>query len=112
VFVTFVGTQVAQWLSRHIGWRLDPYPLRLSGGRVGTGLMLPTALLHDGERVTIIASKLGLPEHPSWFHNAMAHPDVVLGGHGTGPKSSVTSPPEPGSGISPTGSSRRMLPTA
>ncbi|HVA09029.1 MAG TPA: nitroreductase/quinone reductase family protein [Acidimicrobiales bacterium] len=130
MFVTFVGTQVAQWLSRHIGWRLDPYPLRLSGGRVGTGLMLPTALLetrgartgqlrrngviyfHDGERVTIIASKLGLPEHPSWFHNAMAHPDVVLGGHGTGPKSSVTSPPEPGSGISPTGSSRRMLPTA
>ncbi len=62
------------------------------------GLMLPTALLetrgartgrirrtgviyfHDGERVTIIASKLGLPEHPAWFHNLRANPDVKLGG--------------------------------
>jgi deazaflavin-dependent oxidoreductase (nitroreductase family) len=30
--------------------------------------------------VTIIASKLGAPEHPSWFHNARANPDVQLGG--------------------------------
>jgi deazaflavin-dependent oxidoreductase (nitroreductase family) len=30
--------------------------------------------------VTIIASKLGLPEHPAWFHNLRAHPDVRLGG--------------------------------
>jgi deazaflavin-dependent oxidoreductase (nitroreductase family) len=81
-----------------VGWKLDPYLLRLSGGRLGMGLVIPTALLetrgarsgrvrrngviyfHDGERVTIIASKLGLPEHPSWFHNARANPDVVLGG--------------------------------
>jgi deazaflavin-dependent oxidoreductase (nitroreductase family) len=98
VFVSFVGTRVAQWISRHIGWKVDPYLLRLSAGRIGTGLLLPTALLqtrgarsgqlrrngviyfHDGERVTIIASKLGLPEHPSWYHNAVSHPDVVLGG--------------------------------
>jgi len=62
------------------------------------GLVLPTALLetcgartarlrrngviyfHDGERVTIIASKLGLPEHPAWFHNLRANPVVKLGG--------------------------------
>jgi deazaflavin-dependent oxidoreductase (nitroreductase family) len=30
--------------------------------------------------VTIIASKLGLAEHPSWFHNVRANPDVLLGG--------------------------------
>ena len=86
------------WLSRKVGWRLDPLLLRLSGGRIGTGLLLPTALLetrgartgrprrnaviyfHDGERVTIIASKLGLPQHPAWLHNLRAHPDVTLGG--------------------------------
>ena len=86
------------WLSRTIGWRLDPYLLRLTRGRLGLGLVLPTALLetrgartgrrrlngviyfHDGERVTIVASKLGLPGHPSWFHNARANPDVLLGG--------------------------------
>lgn len=86
------------WLSRKVGWRVDPLLLRLSRGRVATGLVLPTALLetrgartgqlrrnaviyfHDGERVTIVASKLGLPQHPAWFHNLRAHPDVRLGG--------------------------------
>jgi len=86
------------WLSRKIAWKLDPHLLRRTRGRLGTGLLLPTALLetrgartgevrrngviyfHDGERVTIVASKLGAPEHPAWFHNARAHPDVRLGG--------------------------------
>jgi deazaflavin-dependent oxidoreductase (nitroreductase family) len=86
------------WLSRKIGWKLDPVLMRLSGGRVGMGLVLPTALLetrgartgrtrrnpviyfHDGERVTIIASKIGLPQHPAWFHNLRAHPEVEFGG--------------------------------
>jgi deazaflavin-dependent oxidoreductase (nitroreductase family) len=97
-YVRFVGTRLAMWLSPKVVWKLDPYLMRLTGGRVGTGLMLPTALLethgartgrlrrngviyfHDGERVTIIASKLGRPEHPSWFYNARANPDVLLGG--------------------------------
>lgn len=97
-YVRFLGTGLAAWLSKNVVWKIDPPLLRLTGGRVGLGLMLPTALLetrgartgqrrrhaviyfHDGERVTIIASKLGAPEHPSWFHNARANPDVVLGG--------------------------------
>lgn len=98
LYVRLVGTRAAGWLSRRVAWKLDPLLLRATGGRLGTGLMLPTALLetrgaksgrvrrngviyfHDGERVTIIASKLGMPEHPSWFHNARANPDVMLGG--------------------------------
>jgi deazaflavin-dependent oxidoreductase (nitroreductase family) len=82
----------------HVVWKVDPHVLRASRGRIGLGLILPTALLetrgartgslrrnaviyfHDRERVTIIASKLGAPEHPSWYHNARAHPDVVFGG--------------------------------
>jgi deazaflavin-dependent oxidoreductase (nitroreductase family) len=98
-YVRLVGTRAAGWLSRRVAWKLDPLLLRATGGRLGTGLALPTALLetrgaksgrvrrngviyfHDGERVTIIASKLGMPEHPSWFHNIRANPDVMLGGH-------------------------------
>ena len=86
------------WLSRKVAWKVDPFLLVLSRGRVGTGLLLPTALLetrgartgqprrngviyfHDGDRVTIIASKLGLPQHPAWFHNLRVHPDVKFGG--------------------------------
>lgn len=91
------------WLSRTsvwagVMWKIDPCLLRLTRGRLGTGLMLPTALLqtrgartgrvrrnaviyfHDGERVTIIASQAGRPENPSWFYNARTDPDVLLGG--------------------------------
>jgi deazaflavin-dependent oxidoreductase (nitroreductase family) len=97
-FVRFLGTRLAAWLSVNVVWKVDPHLLRLTGGRIGMGLMLPTALLetrgartgrvrrngviyfHDGERVTIVASKLGAPEHPSWFHNARANPEVLLAG--------------------------------
>jgi deazaflavin-dependent oxidoreductase (nitroreductase family) len=93
-----VGTRPFGWVSRHVGWKLDPILLRLTKSRVGVGLTIPTALLetrgartgrprrngviyfHDGEDAIIIASKLGAPEHPAWFHNARANPDVVLGG--------------------------------
>jgi deazaflavin-dependent oxidoreductase (nitroreductase family) len=96
-FVRFLGTPAAAWLSMNVVWKLDPLVLRLTRGRLGLGLMLPTALLqtrgartgrartnaviyfHDGERVIVIASKLGLSEHPSWFHNACANPDVLFG---------------------------------
>jgi deazaflavin-dependent oxidoreductase (nitroreductase family) len=97
-YARLVGTRPMGWFSRRVVWKLDPFLLRISRGRIGMGLLLPTALLetrgartgrprrngviyfHDGERVTIIASKLGLPGHPAWFHNLCAHPDVELGG--------------------------------
>jgi deazaflavin-dependent oxidoreductase (nitroreductase family) len=97
-YARLVGTRPVGWLSRKVGWRIDPLLMRLTGGRLGTGLLLPTALLetrgartgrrrrngviyfHDGERVTIIASKLGLSQHPAWFHNLRTNPDVTLAG--------------------------------
>jgi deazaflavin-dependent oxidoreductase (nitroreductase family) len=97
-FARLVSTRVAGWVSRLIIWKLDPYLMRLTRGRLGFGLVLPTGLLetrgartgqrrctgviyfHDGERVTIVASKLGLPQHPAWLHNLRANPDVLFGG--------------------------------
>ena len=97
-YAWLVGTRAMGWLSRKVVWKLDPVLMRVSGGRLGMGLLLPTALLetrgartgeprsnaviyfHDGDRVTIIASKLGMPRHPAWFHNLRANPDVKLGG--------------------------------
>ncbi|HEX5990553.1 MAG TPA: nitroreductase/quinone reductase family protein [Solirubrobacterales bacterium] len=93
-----VATPFGLWLSRHIGWKVDPYLLRLTRGRIGTGLIIPTLLIetigarsgqprrngviyfHDGERVIIVASHAGRPTHPSWFFNARANPDVKLNG--------------------------------
>jgi deazaflavin-dependent oxidoreductase (nitroreductase family) len=101
LYLAFVRTQRtgwARWVSRHIVWRLDPVLMGLSRGRVGLGLILPTGLLettgartgqrrrnvviyfNDGELVTIVASKMGLAEHPGWFHNLCADPDVIFAG--------------------------------
>jgi deazaflavin-dependent oxidoreductase (nitroreductase family) len=90
-------TRAAMWFSRTVVWRLDPVVMRLTRGRVGLALALPTAVLetrgaktgavrrhaviyfHDGDLVTIVASKFGYPENPAWFHNVVAHPDVLFG---------------------------------
>src|SRR3712207_2185340 len=97
-YARLVGTRVMGWVSRKVVWHLDPFLMRISRGRLGFGLLLPTALLetrgartgrprrnaviyfHDGDRVTIVASKMGLPQHPAWFHNLRAHPEVTFGG--------------------------------
>ena len=97
-YVRLTNTRPVGWVSRHIGWKVDPWLMRASGGRVGVGALLPTALLettgarsgqlrrnvllyfHDGDDVILLASHLGLPTHPSWFHNLVAHPDVTFGG--------------------------------
>jgi deazaflavin-dependent oxidoreductase (nitroreductase family) len=94
----FTGSRLGLWLSRNVGWKVDPVLLRLTRGRVATGLVIPTALLesrgarsgqvrrngviyfNDGGDVVVIASKAGAAEHPSWFHNVRAHPEVRLNG--------------------------------
>jgi deazaflavin-dependent oxidoreductase (nitroreductase family) len=97
-YAALANTPLGRFLSVHVVWKLDPPLMRLTRGRLGMGLVMPTALLetrgarsgelrrnvviyfHDGERVTIVASKLGLPEHPAWFHNLQANPHVTFGG--------------------------------
>jgi deazaflavin-dependent oxidoreductase (nitroreductase family) len=98
IYAALANTGLGRFLSRNLVWRLDPPLMRLTGGRLGMGLTMPTALLetrgarsgelrrnvviyfHDGERVTIVASKMGLPENPAWFHNLRADPEVSFCG--------------------------------
>ena len=53
---------------------------RLLGRRFWHARRNVTLYFHDGDRVTIIASKRGWPKHPAWYHNLRTHPDVVFGG--------------------------------
>ena len=94
----FSASWAGAWVAVNIAWKLDPYLLRLTSGRFSTSGPLATALLesrgartgqprrtatlyfHDGNRVTIIASKRGLPTNPAWYHNLRKHPDIVFGG--------------------------------
>ena len=91
-------TKPGMWLSAKLAWKLDPYLLKLTRGRFGSTGPVASAVLqtrgartgkrrrnatlyfHDGDRVTIVASKRGEPRHPAWYHNLRAHPDVVFGG--------------------------------
>ncbi len=97
-YAAFSNTRLGRFLSIHLVWKVDPFLMRVSHGRLGMDLTIPTALLetrgaksgvlrrnvviyfHDGDRVTLVASKLGLPNHPAWFHNLRANPDVTFGG--------------------------------
>lgn len=97
-YAEFSATRLGRFMSAKVVWKIDPYLLRVTRGRLGMGLVLPTALLetrgaksgavrrnaviyfHDGDRVTIVASKAGADKHPAWFHNLRAHPDVTFGG--------------------------------
>ena len=82
---------------RILWWRLVPRLWRLTGGRLGGKAPMPTGLLetrdtrngrphrrvlfyfHDEDKVTLIATKGGLPEDPYWYENALASPEVRFG---------------------------------
>jgi deazaflavin-dependent oxidoreductase (nitroreductase family) len=98
LYAAMATTGIAKWISRHINWKLDPFLLRVTGGRLASTLVFPTALLetrgahtgaprrnaiiyfHDGDRVVVAASNAGSGRHPAWYHNLVAHPDVTFGG--------------------------------
>jgi deazaflavin-dependent oxidoreductase (nitroreductase family) len=45
-----------------------------------SGVVRKTALMRvtDGERYAVVASLGGAPQHPVWFHNVVADPEVSL----------------------------------
>ncbi len=91
-------TKLGMWLSEKVAWKLDPHMLKLTRGRLGSTGPVASAVLeslgartgrprrnatlyfHDGDRVTIIASKRGWPKNPAWYYNLREHPDVVFAG--------------------------------
>ena len=97
-YAAFAATRFARFISRHISWKIDPFLLRVTRGRLASTLVFPTAVLetagarsgarrynaiiyfHDGDRVTIVASNAGHSRHPAWYHNLRADPDVTFGG--------------------------------
>lgn len=52
--------------------------LHHTGARSGVERVSPVAAIRDGDAWLIAASKAGAPDHPAWFHNLLAHPDVEI----------------------------------
>lgn len=44
----------------------------------GTPQQLPLIYGKDGDRYVIVASRGGAPDHPSWYKNLVAQPDVQV----------------------------------
>ena len=97
-YAALATTRVARLISRHVSWKLDPLLLQVTGGRLATTLVFPTAVLetrgaksgerrrnaiiyfHDGGVIIVAASNAGNPRHPAWYHNLRANPEVIFGG--------------------------------
>ena len=62
------------------GWK-DPVPICLvehRGRRTGKLRTTPLVYLRDGDRVVVVASQAGRPQHPLWYRNMEADPDVTV----------------------------------
>ncbi|MEM7287370.1 MAG: nitroreductase family deazaflavin-dependent oxidoreductase [Actinomycetota bacterium] len=62
------------------GW-LEGAPvilLTMTGAKSGRELCSPLVYSTDGDDVIVIASKGGAPEHPNWYHNLVANPQVTV----------------------------------
>jgi deazaflavin-dependent oxidoreductase (nitroreductase family) len=52
--------------------------LTTTGARSGRRHTNPMTYLLEGDRLFIFASKSGEPTHPAWYHNLLAHPEVIV----------------------------------
>jgi deazaflavin-dependent oxidoreductase (nitroreductase family) len=48
------------------------------GAKSGAQRTNPLVYLEDGDRLIIIASYAGSPNHPPWYHNLVANPEVTV----------------------------------
>ena len=64
-----------------VGGNFDGAPLLLLhtiGAKTGQERVHPVMYLPVDDRYAVFASKAGAPEHPAWFHNLTAHPEVTV----------------------------------
>jgi deazaflavin-dependent oxidoreductase (nitroreductase family) len=66
-----------RWPKRVLG--MQPVELHHTGRKSGLprDTILTAPIIEDG-RIVVIASKGGHPEHPDWYRNIVAEPDVEL----------------------------------
>jgi deazaflavin-dependent oxidoreductase (nitroreductase family) len=97
-FSSVATTRPLLFFSRHVSWKLDPFLLGATCGRVSTTGLIRTGVLEtrgartqelrrhaviywrDGEAAIIAASNAGRPENPSWYYNLRSNPEVTFAG--------------------------------
>ncbi|MDM7486800.1 nitroreductase family deazaflavin-dependent oxidoreductase [Rhodococcus sp. GXMU-t2271] len=59
-------------------WGIPVCLVTTTGRKTGQPRTVPLLFLEDGERVVLVASQGGLPQHPLWFRNIRADPRVTV----------------------------------
>jgi deazaflavin-dependent oxidoreductase (nitroreductase family) len=52
--------------------------LTTTGAKSGQSYTAPMMYVPEGDRLLVIASNIGAPVHPDWYHNLVAHPEVTV----------------------------------
>ena len=56
--------------------RMPVLLMTVVGRKTGRHLTVPLTYLTDGDRLVVAASRAGLDQHPAWYFNLVANPDV------------------------------------
>jgi deazaflavin-dependent oxidoreductase (nitroreductase family) len=83
--------ELPQWIADHLKQYLETdgreghiwngvptLLLTTTGAKSGKALQLPLIYGKDGDNYLVVASKGGAPEHPAWYTNLVANPDVAV----------------------------------
>lgn len=82
--MTDFNTQIIDDFRSHDGYVGAPFHsdrlvlLHHVGAKSGTERVSPLMSFPEENAWVVVASKGGAPEHPAWFHNLLAHPDVEI----------------------------------
>lgn len=74
---------IDEFRSNHgrVGGQFEGAPLLLlttTGAKSGQQRVHPVMYMLDDGTVYVFASKGGAPSNPAWFHNLLAHPNVIV----------------------------------
>jgi F420H(2)-dependent quinone reductase len=58
--------------------RMPVLLLTVVGRKSGRRFTAPLTYLEDGDRLVVAASRAGMDEHPLWYHNLVANPEVEV----------------------------------
>lgn len=78
--MTRLHVRLFQASDGRVGGTLDGAPLLVlhhTGAKSRGRRQNPVIYMRDGENLVIVASLLGSPRNPAWYHNLRAHPDDV-----------------------------------
>jgi deazaflavin-dependent oxidoreductase (nitroreductase family) len=62
----------------HIWEGVPTLLLTTRGRRSGESRTTPLIYGRDGDRYLVVASRGGAPEHPGWYQNLVAHPEIQV----------------------------------